>query len=109
MDQIINALTSLTPLVCVLVALGLVTKYVPVKIIAAIPNAIIPFLNAAIAFFTAFGPTPAHAGIFGDIFHTISGPAKIIGSLAISAIASSVYEVFLRHPLERFGARKATP
>lgn len=109
METIIQVLSALTPLVGVLVGMGLVVKYVPVKWLAAIPNFIIPFLNALIAFFTAFGPAPAQAGILGDAVHTLGLGAKIAGSLFISALASLVYETYLRPPLEKAGVKKATP
>ena len=105
MDTIINALTALTPLVSMLVGTGLLVKYVPV--LSKIPNEIIPLLNALIVFLTAFGPAPANAGIFGDFIHELSFPAKAIGSLAVSAIASSVYETFIRPTFERVGIKKA--
>jgi hypothetical protein len=107
--DLIQILTALTPLIGLLVGMGLVVKYVPVKWLAAIPNFIIPFLNALIAFFTAFGPAPAQAGIFGDVFHAVGFGAKAVGSLFISALASLVYETYFRGPLEKAGVKKATP
>ena len=105
MDQIISVLMALTPLVTVLVGTGLVYKYAP--FMAKLPNMLIPFLNALIAFLTAFGPAPAEAGIFGDIVGKLSLGAKIVGSLAVSALATGIYEAYLRHPLEKLGLYKA--
>ena len=104
MDSIIGVLTGLTPLVAILVGTGLVYKYVPW--LAKLPNILIPFLNALIAFVTAFVPK-AEAGILGDAFHSISLGARIVGSLAVSALASSVYEIYLRPTLEKLGVKKA--
>lgn len=104
MDKLIEIIASLTPLITLLVGTGLVAKYAP--FLQKLPNAVIPFLNAIIAFLAAFGPATAHAGIFGDLGHALSMPAKLIGSLAVSAIASAVYETFLRHPLEKLGVVK---
>lgn len=104
MDSIIHVLTALTPLVAILVGTGLVYKYVPW--LAKLPNILIPFLNALIAFVTAFVP-PAQAGIFGDIAHGLSVQARIVGSLAVSALASGIYEVYLRPTLEKLGVKKA--
>jgi hypothetical protein len=109
MEAIISVLTALTPLVGLLVGMGLVVKYVPIKWLAAIPNIIIPFLNALIAFFTAFGPAPAEAGIFGAVVAKVGFGAKVVGSVFISALASLVYETYLRPPLEKAGVKKATP
>lgn len=104
MDSIIGVLTTLTPLVAILVGTGLVYKYVPW--LAKLPNVLIPFLNALIAFVTAFVP-PAEAGIFGDIVGHLSVGARVVGSLAVSALASGIYEVYLRPTLEKLGVKKA--
>lgn len=109
METVIQILTALTPLITILVGMGLVVKYVPVKIVAAIPNVVIPFLNALIAFFTAFGPAPAEASIFGAVAVKLGLGAKIVGSLFISSLASLVYETYIRPPLDRAGVKKATP
>jgi hypothetical protein len=105
MDQIIGVLNALAPLVALLVGTGLLYKYVP--FLAKLPNLLIPFLNALIAFVTAFVP-PVQAGIFGGLVHQVSLGARVVGALAVSALASGIYEVYLRHPLERFGIYKAT-
>lgn len=104
MDSIIQVLTALTPLVAVLVGTGLVYKYVPA--LAKLPNVLIPFLNALIAFVTAFVP-PAEAGIFGDLVHNIGLGARVVGSLAVSALASGIYEVYIRPTLDKLGVKKA--
>ena len=104
MDSIIHTLTALTPLVAILVGTGLVYKYVPA--LAKLPNILIPFLNALIAFVTAFVP-PAEAGIFGDLVGKLGLGARVVGSLAVSALASGIYEVYLRPTLEKLGVKKA--
>ena len=109
MDTVIGVLNALAPVVMVLVSTGLIVKYVPIKILAAIPNVIIPFLNAVLAFFTAFGPAPAEAGIFGAVGVKFGFAAKLVASAAISAAASVIYETYLRGPLDRLGLKKATP
>ena len=104
MEQVISVLTSLTPLVAMLVGTGLVYKYVP--FLAKLPDMLIPLLNALIAFLTAFGPAPAEAGILGVAVAKLGLGAKIVGSLMISALASGLYEVYVRHPLEKVGIQK---
>lgn len=112
MDSIINVLTALTPLVAILVGTGLVYKYLPW--LAKLPNVLIPFLNALIAFVTAFTLVPgdsvpkAEAGIFGDIVGHIGLGARVVGSLAVSALASGIYEVYIRPTLDKLGVKKAT-
>lgn len=105
MEGVIAVLNSLVPIVTVLVGTGLVVKYVPVKILAAIPNAIIPFLNALIAFLAAFGPAPAEASIFGVVAGKLSVGAKAIGALAVSAVATVIYETYMRPILEKLGVK----
>jgi hypothetical protein len=106
LDQIANTLAALTPIMAILVSTGLVAKYVP--FLAKIPNILIPFLNAVIAFFAVFqGPAPANAGIFGDLAHGLGFGAKAAGSLFLASLASCVYEVFIRGPLEKAGIFKA--
>jgi len=108
-ETVVQILNSLAPLVGVLVGMGLLVKYVPIKWLAAIPNVIIPFLNALVAFFTAFGPAPAEAGVFGAIAAKVGVGGKVVVSLFLSSLASVVYETYLRGPLERAGVKKATP
>jgi hypothetical protein len=106
LDQIASMLASLTPIMAVLVGFGLGTKYLP--FMQKIPNVLIPFLNAAIAFLAVFsGPAPAHAGIFGDFVHSLGFGAKTVGSMFLAVVASSVYETFFRPTLEHFGIFKA--
>jgi len=102
LDQIASLMAALTPILAFLVGTGLVTKYVPG--LQKVPNLIIPFLNALIAFFGVFsGPAPAHASIFGDFVHALSFPAKAAGSFFISAMASAIYETYLRPFIEKMG------
>ena len=106
LDQISSMLAALTPIMSVLVGMGLVTKYVP--FMAKVPNVAIPFLNVVIAFLTVFaGPAPAHAGIFGDFAHALSFPAKAAGAAFLTVGARLFYETFLRGPLEKAGIKKA--
>lgn len=106
LDQIAAMLASIAPILSFLVGTGLVYKYVPW--LAKLPNMLIPFLNALIAFLGVFaGPAPAHAGVFGDFVHALSFPAKVAGSMFLSVVASSIYEAFLRGPLEKFGIYRA--
>lgn len=106
LDQISAMLASLTPILAILVTFGLGTKYLP--FMSKIPNAVIPLLNAVIAFLMVFsGPAPAQAGIFGDFAHSLGFGAKSVGSLFLSVIASSVYETFLRSPFEKLGIFRA--
>ena len=106
MESVIAVLNSLVPIITVLVGTGLVVKYVPVKILGAIPNSVIPFLNALLAFFTAFGPAPAEASIFGVVVGKLSLGAKAVGSLAISAVATVIYETYMRPVMDRIGVKK---
>lgn len=101
LDQISALLAALTPIIGFLVGTGLVWKYVP--FMKNLPNVLIPFLNAVIAFIGVFqgGPAAAHAGIFGDFVHALSFPAKAMGSLMLSTVASAFYETFIRPTLEK--------
>lgn len=106
LEQISAMLVSITPVLTFLVGTGLVWKYLPW--LKNLPNVVIPFLNTVIAFLAVFaGPAPAHAGIFGDFVHALSFPAKTVGSMFLSVVASSIYETFLRGPLEKFGIFRA--
>lgn len=105
--DVIGFLTSSTTAVVVSVVIGLLVKYLPKAVfISRIPNVVIPYLNALVIFFTAW-PAQAHAGIFGHIDGVISAPIKAILSMAISAMATVVYETYVRHPLEKLGWKKA--
>lgn len=102
LDQIASMLAALTPIMTVLVGMGLVTKYAP--FMQKIPNAVIPLLNAVIAFLMVFaGPAPAHAGILGDFVHGLGAGAKVAGSLFLSVGARQIYESFFRPWLEKIG------
>jgi hypothetical protein len=107
LEAIAKGMATLTPILVVLVGTGVIYKYVP--FLAKLPNVLIPFLNAVIAFIGVFagGPAPAQASVVGDALHGLGMVAKIGGSLAIAGIASGFYEVFLRGPLERFGIYRA--
>jgi len=107
LDEIAKALAALAPVMALLVGTGIVYKYVP--FLAKLPNLLIPFLNALIAFIGVFagGPAPAEAGIFGDFVHSLSFGAKAMGSMVISIFASSIYEVFIRTGMEKAGIFKA--
>ena len=106
LDQIAAMLAAISPILAFLVGTGLVYKYVP--FLKNLPNLVIPFLNAVIAFLAVFqGPAPAHAGIFGDLVHALSFPAKAAGSFLLAGVASQIYEVFLRPTLEKFGIYRA--
>jgi hypothetical protein len=107
LDEIAKALAALAPVMALLVGTGIVYKYVP--FLAKLPNLLIPFLNALIAFLSVFsgGPAPVEAGVFGDFVHHLSFGAKAMGSLALSVVASSFYECFLRPGLEKAGIFKA--
>lgn len=106
LEKIASVLQALTPIVSILVGLGLFTKYAP--FMKWFPNQLTPFLNALIAFFAIFNvPDPAHSGIFGDLVRALSPVAKAAGSAAIAVGARLVYETFFRGPLEKFGIFKA--
>ena len=105
--DVIGFLTSSTTAVFVAVVIGLAVKYLPKATwISKIPNVVIPYLNALIIFFTAW-PAQAHAGIFGDIGNAVSGPVKAIVSATVSALASVVYETYVRPVLDKLGVKKA--
>lgn len=107
-DQIIGLMNTLAPLVAILVSTGLAVKYVPW--LKWFPNEGIRLLNAAIVFFGALGgaaPQPAHAGIFGDLVKNIGLGGKVAASIAVSSVASWLFETHLREPLRKFGLKKA--
>lgn len=102
LDQIASLLAALTPILTFLVGTGLVYKYLPW--LKNLPNALIPVINAVLAFLAIFsGPAPANASIFGDLAHALSFPAKAAGSFLLSGAASIVYETFIRPWLEKAG------
>lgn len=106
LDRIASLMAALTPILSFLVGTGLVLKYVP--FLAKLPNFLIPFLNTLIAFLAVFnGPAPANAGIFGDFVHSLSLPAKTMGSVLLAAGARALYETYLRPVLEKFGIYRA--
>lgn len=105
--DVISFLTSSTVAGAVALIIGLLVKYVPKALwISKIPNVVIPYLNALVIFFTAW-PAPANAGIFGDLGGAVSPFVKILVSGAVSAMASVVYETYVRGPLEKLGWKKA--
>jgi hypothetical protein len=95
----------------VLMVVGLAVKFFPP--LAKVPNAVIPYLNALLAFFAqAVSPAAAHAAggpLVGTIaafgFLSFLGP---VGAAVWQAVqASLLNEFFLRHPLSLMGAKKA--
>jgi len=107
MDAFFNVLAGLIPLIGVLNSLGLVVKYVPVKFLGFVSNELIPYLNTLVAFFAAFGgPAQAHAGIFGDIGHALSLPAKIGASIFVSILARQTFEAYIRPLANAVGLKK---
>lgn len=116
MDAILGFLSSPAFLTIGGIAWSLAIKYWPP--LAKFPNALIPYLNAAVALVTSLGAAgagavttstlavmagyePAEASRFG-----IAGAVFAAGWQAV--VNSLIYEVFLKHPLERHaGLRKA--
>jgi hypothetical protein len=91
--KILNALAMLVP---VLLASGLIVKYVP--FLKNLSNQIIPLLNAAIAFLALFGggAATAHASFLGDIGGFLSLPAKAMASILVSYLTSVLYDKVLK-------------
>jgi hypothetical protein len=108
LDQVASALAALTPVFALMAGMGIFTKYVP--FMAKVPNMVIPFLNALIAFLAVFqGPAPAEAGIFGNFVHELSLQAKIAGSLALAGVQKIFWDAFVREVLHKVGLQKAEP
>lgn len=108
-EQIIKLLNALTPIVGVLVSLGLVVKYVPLKVLAYIKTGLIPLFNTIVAFLMAFGPETAHAAVKGDIGAFLSVPAKFFVAYLIQRIfASPFFEHVLRPAADAAGIQPNT-
>lgn len=105
MDQFMQIVVAITPMVGTMATLGLVAKFLPVKALGYINNHLIPWVNALGAFLLAFTPA-AHASIFGDVISKFGVIAQAAGSLALAGAASGFYEVFLRKPIEKLGWQK---
>lgn len=107
MDQFFALLASLIPVVVGLNGLGLIVKFVPLKFLAYVKNELIPYINTLVAFLTAFGggATPAHAGVFGDIGHTLGFAGKLAASVFMSILARQVFEGYLRPLADGIGLR----
>ena len=104
-NMIIDALGVLTPIVVVLSGTGLVVKYMPI-LRKFLPNEGIRLLNALIAFFGAFGPSPAQAGVIGDIIGRVGFFGKLGASYALALAAEWFYEKELRKRLVQLGIKK---
>lgn len=87
-----------------LVIWGLFVKYYPP--LAKIPNALISYLNVALAIIAQFViPEPAHAGVGGAV-------ASSLGWLwppVQQVIAAQIYERWVRPVFEHFNIGKALP
>ena len=99
LDKITQLTAGLTPIIATLSSFGILAKYAP--FLAKLPNFLIPWINALLAFVLMFGPAPAQAGFFGDLVHGLSFPARAAGSLLISGVARLVYETYLRGIFEK--------
>lgn len=94
-EQVAAMFAALTPILGFLWTTGIITKYVP--FMAWLPNRMIGWANALIGFLLVFtGPAPAHAGIFGDLVHTMSWPLKIAASGFLAVAAREIHETFGR-------------
>lgn len=106
MDEIIKLLNAFIPIVAVLNGLGLIVKYVPLKILAFVKNGLIPLMNTIVAFLMAFGAETAHAAVVGDIGHFLSVPAKIFLSYLLQLVlAAPFFEHVLRPAIDSVGIR----
>lgn len=106
MDEIIKLLNSFIPIVAVLTSLGLIVKYVPLKVLAYIKNGLIPLLNTVVAFLMAFGADTAHAAVTGDLGRFLSVPAKFFVSYLMQRLfAAPFFEHVLRPAADSVGLR----
>ncbi len=105
MDQFFQLLASLIPVVAALNGLGLIVKFVPVKVLGYVKNELIPYLNTLVAFFGAFGADAAHAGVLGDLGHGLGFAGKLAGSLFVSILARQMFEAYLRPLADGIGLR----
>lgn len=106
MDAVIGILNN--PIL--LTGVGLLVKYVPG--LAKVPNFLIPFLNALLAFVSqAVAPAEAHAAggplVVALGFGAFSFLGPIGGAVWQSVQASLIHEFFLRHPIAAAGIKKA--
>lgn len=102
-EKIIAVINGLLPLVSALMSLGLITKYVPLKILGYVNNHLIPVMQAVLAFLFAFGggAAVAHAGLFGDIASYLSVAGKATASLAVTYFCRQTFETFARPLFEK--------
>lgn len=107
LDQFFSILASLIPLVGALNGLGLIVKYVPLKVLGYIRNELIPYLNTLVAFLTAFGGgvPEAHAGIFGSIAHDLGFAGRFAASLFVTILARQTFEAYIRPLANGLGLR----
>ena len=88
----------------ILMVWSLAVKYHPA--LAKWPNAIIPWLNTALALLLKLvTPEPAHAGVFGALGSGLGwlwAPVQAV-------IAAQIYECWVRPVIEHYGIGKALP
>lgn len=94
MNQIVDILNAMAPVVGLLLTQGFAIKYLP--FLKKLSNQLIPLLGALTAFLTMFGATPAHASVFGDIGHILGGPGKVLLSVLISFGVSKLHDAGLK-------------
>ena len=81
---------------------GLLYKFVPA--FKKLSNELIPILAALAAWLTnVFGPTPAHASVFGDALRGFGG---VFLPLADAAVSKLIHELFLRGAASAVGLKK---
>lgn len=104
MDEIVRILNAFIPVVAVLNSLGVIVKYVPLKVLAYIKDRLIPLINTVVAFLMAFGADTAHAAVVGDLGHFLSLPAKFFVSYLLQRLfAAPFFEHVLRPAADSFG------
>jgi hypothetical protein len=107
LTQLANVLAALIPIVLALNGLGLIIKYVPLKVLGFINNRLIPLLNTLVAFLAAFGGTStAHAGVFGDLGHAMGLGARLALSAFAAILARQTFEAYIRPLAEAAGLKK---
>jgi hypothetical protein len=96
LEQIFAVFKALVPFLSWLVTTGAVFKYAP--FMTWLPNKLIGWANGLVAFLTLFvvQAPAAHAGIFGDIVHSMGFELKVAGSGFLAISARLVYETFGR-------------